>query len=300
MYISLQQTLQCVQSDSDGVGVLGAQIRLALNAYREPEALYECRVLKDRVRGDALLPGDQRKRRYLDPERLPQTPMIKGIAVDRFTLFVELAPLDRERLRGASLPNEVRLNVDRHEMWHGRRKLAHIAYAPPDVQRDHGERWLWMIGWSKLPQESLDLAIKTLDLFHEAELFQGKRPAPPRPQSNAGPAPLEKRLGMQLELIQEQVPVLAMRHEARLEQAPRLEQQLGLQQLQRFERWLSRNPVQAIQESLEKDDSAEGQARLVKFIEFKMARDVREAARAAGQDIDWSQARRIVRKAMQR
>lgn len=299
MQMLLQQTLHCVQSGSDEVGVLGAQIRLALNAYREPEALHECGVLKDRVRGDQLLPGPPKKRRYLDSERLPQTPVVKAIGVDRFCLFVELAPLDRERLREASLPLDVRLDIDRHEMWYGRRKLAHIGYATPDIRKEYSDRWLWMIDWSRLPQEGLDVAIKTLDLFHEADLFQGKRPPPPRPPvPRTPPAPLERRLGMQIELIQEQVPVLAMRQQARLEQVPRMEQQLGLQQLQRFERWLSRNPVQAIQESLEQDSSPEGQARLVKFIEFKMARDVREAARVAGQDIDWSQARRIVRKMM--
>ena len=93
-------------------------------------------------------------------------------------------------------------------------------------------------------------------------------------------------------------PVLAQTQQFETRGEMRLEQNLELVQLQRFERWLSRNPVEAIQQALEKDSSPEGMARLTKLITFKMARDVKNAAAQTGRDISWKEARRIVSRMM--
>ena len=73
---------------------------------------------------------------------------------------------------------------------------------------------------------------------------------------------------------------------------------LELSQMLRFERWLQANPVKAIQDALDRDASPEGQARLAKYIVFKMARDVKNAANQIGKDISWRDARKIVRRAL--
>jgi len=280
-----------------GLGLLGLQMQLAIASFRERERSHWCHVRQEEIAASDLLPNHAKiKRKHLAFESLPPSVHVKAIAVDAECLFLELGPFNKDRAKEQTLPDEVRLDIPGHAMWHGRRKLAHIAYAPPDIREEHRSRWLWMIDWARLPQRSLNLAIETIDRLHEADVYHVFRPAPapvaaPKPHS-----PMEKRLGMQLELIQEQVPVLSLDPTLRPEQSQRLE----LRQLQRFETWLSRNPVQAIQEALEADDSVEGQQRLVKFILFKMARDVREAAFQAGKPIEWSEARRIVRKMMYR
>ncbi|MCC7522348.1 hypothetical protein IT407_00895 [Candidatus Uhrbacteria bacterium] len=294
--LCLEFRQELIQIDNS-LGVLGVQLQLALSAYAKPEEEHACSVLGDRVPGSLIFTGGKGKRRYMQYERLPPSPYIKAIGVDDNTLFIELSPLDLERLKKADMPEGIRFELDRHQVWHTGKRRRKIAWVS---NFKDNERWLWMVEWSRLPQDNLDAAIGMLDRFLEDGLFQGKKQPPRSPHS--AEKPLEKRLGMQLELIQEQVPELMLND--KLTQSSELNQgmtqELQLQQLQRFERWLSRNPVEAIQDALDKDDSPEGQARLVKFIEFKMARDVREAAKSSGREIAWSEARQIVRKLMRR
>jgi hypothetical protein len=294
MSMELRQ-LQQPARDENRLGLLGRQIRLAIATFRERERMHRCDVREGEFAASDLLPNHS-KRKHLAYESLPPSVQVKAIGIDAECLFIELGPFDKDRAEEQSLPDGVRLDIPAHAMWHGRRKLAHIAYAPPDVREEHRSRWLWMVSWARLPQESLDLAIRTLDQLHEADVYYMSRPAPKPIAAPAPRSPMEKRLGMQMELIQEQVPVLSLDTNLGLRQGLSHE----FRQLQRFETWLNRNPAEAIQEALESDDSVEGQERLVNFILFKMARDVREAAAQVGKPIEWSEARRIVRKMMQR
>ncbi len=311
----LRQLLtQQVRHEDAELDLLGRQIALVIESFRHPDEEHECAVRHERFPGRELLPGDA-TRRFLVFDSLPGSINVKAIGIDKRTLFVELSAYDPEKLAETELPKGVRLDIVGRALRHGRRKLAFLSCASKDVAREHGNRWLWMVSWDTLPEDELRLAIRTLDLLDQSDVYEAPRASPAStPASMSGTLKpgmgLEMRLGLHLDLIQEQVPILAVRAKntgpggmrleqtAVLAQEARLEQQLEFKQLQRFELWLKRNPVEAIREALERDGSPEGQARLVKFIEFKMARDVREAARASGQDIAWSQARRIVRKMM--
>lgn len=284
----------------DQLGLLGAQILLALAAYQRPDERHHCRVRDEDFAGSDLLTGNGRK--FLVYDSLPGDIHNKAIGVDQKTLFIELTPFDEERVEEfAPLPQGVILKDQ--AMWRGKRKLATYIRSSAEVREEHGDRALWMIRQSALSDEDLRAAIACLDhLDQEGVYLQGaSEPAPASGLSlgssgSVGGQRLELRLGLQMDLIQAQVPVLALSAQMKNEQRMSLE----IAQMLRFERLLQCNPEEAIQRSLEEDASPAGQETLANFIIFAMARRVKEAAASVGKDVSWSNARRVVRDLMKK
>lgn len=142
----------------------------------------------------------------------------------------------------------------------------------------------------------LDQVVRAIDEFDNNDVYveadapsvgsgsiEGVRPVGVR---------LEQRLDLQVRLIQTQQPILALGVEDRMGQVQRLE----LTQMLRFERLLEQNPEETILQALERDASPVGQQRLARFIEFAMARRVKEVALSVGRDLSWRDARKAVRK----
>lgn len=284
-----------MEEKSEEFGLLGAQIALVLHAFRSPEASHRCHVRNEEVAAKDLLPGDT-SRRFLTYDSLPGILAVKAIGIDARTLFVELAPYDPMLVKEAELPKGVRVDIAKHSIWHGRIKIASVAYAPDDVAKEHGARWLWMISWSGLTEEEIRIAIRTLDILDIENAYEEPSETADAVNGPMDAPRMELRLGFQLQLIQEQVPILAMRMEQSQQLGMRQQQILTLEQMQRFERWLQRNPEEAIEQALARDSSPEGQFRLVKFILFKVARDVKHAADQVGRPVEWREARRIAKK----
>lgn len=283
--------------DDSDLGLLGQQIALVLRAYQNPDERHYCRVRDGEFPTSDLFTGNG-DRRFLAFDSLPGTVNVKAIGVDAKTIFVELTPFDDDRLAETALPDGIKLNGG--GLWHGRHKLAHVALASPKVAAEHGPRALWTIPWSKLSPEDLAVTVAALDRADEAGAYveEPSDVAHVAPVNSTGRMRMELRMDLQLRLIQTQVPILSLsnRLENRLEIGMRLE----LAQLQRFETWLERNPADAIDAYLKTHPGPEGELRVAKMIEFKMARDVKNTAEASGHDIDWSCARRIVRRLLKR
>jgi hypothetical protein len=298
------------------LGLLGHQINLVINAHSNPQGTYWCDVQQKFLRGEQALGDAKSSRRFLAYDSLPGSVNVMAIGADDKTLFVEVSPYDLEGIASAFaqgvLPAGVR--VDAKGIWLGKIKLASASRGSKETEAEHGARTLWTVSRS-LPLEHLAVAITVLDGLDGSNAYQLETAGDEAPGVSAASVPaqsgrprLEMRMNLQMELIAKQVPVLAMRLETRTEMRTemraemRTEMQLSLEfrQLQRFEQWLSRDPEDAIVHALSTDPSPKGQARVVNFIQFKVARDVKNAAASQGRDIPWSEARQIARKLMRR
>ncbi len=288
--------------ETSDLGLLGKQIMLAITAFgAAPDTALYCAVRDDYFRADELLTGDGR-RKFLAYDSLPGSEDIKSIGIDENTLLLELSPCDVETLLtyADELPNGVSFRND--GVYLGRRKLAHLAKPKMKPDEIHGTRVLWMIDWPKLGPQELRTVVEVFDLADTVGAYEsdlgvdegvtpvayGKKPS------------LEMRLGLQFQLIQEQVPILALRIEPRDEQRTEQRLELTLEQTLRFERWLERNPEEAIEEYLANHPTPQGARHLASLIQFKLARDVKKIAEREGKPIDWPEARRIVRKIARR
>lgn len=290
-----------MMDQENGLGLLGQQLLLVLAAFQRPDDRHLCHVRHEELSGADLLAGDG-SRRFLVYDSLPGTLNNKAIGIDKKMLFVELTPFDEARIRGElTLPQGTR--IDRGALWRGRRKLASMMRGSPKVEQQHGMRALWTVPWSDLPSDDLQAAIACLDYLdvegaymEDTSLEGGVGSISVSSSSAAGGQRLEMRLGLQLQLIEVQVPILSVRGE--MQTAMKLD--LEFTQMLRFEKLLERNAEEAIRSLLEQDSSAEGQQRLASFILFKLARDVKKAAAEKGPEISWSRARQIVRGMMRK
>lgn len=293
---------QAVSDFSSNLGLLGAQVLLAIAAYRRPEDRHHCRVRDESFLGSELVTGNSRK--FLVYDSLPGTVHNKAVGLDKATLFIELTPFDPERLKElpSTLPKGVQFK-DGH-LWLGKRKLAHCIRSSEKIEEEHSARALWTIRWSALSEESLQIVVATLDqldqegayLDEASDVGTSLSGMSLGAGSSAGGQTLELRLGLQMDLIQTQVPVLAIGIGMRTE----MQMDIEFAQMLRFEQMLARNAAQAIEQALEKDDSPAGQARVANFILFAMARQVKNAAAEIGHEVSWSKARKVARDLMQR
>lgn len=284
-------------ANENTLGLLGQQIRLAIGAYRNPVASHYCSVRDGEFTSEELFTGDG-ERRFLAFDSLPGTVNVKAIGIDAKTLFVELTPFDRERFREIGEPSGVR--IDSRGLWRGHRKLAGLDIASSKVAAEHGPRALWTIPWPALSVENLAVVIAVLDSadVSGAYIDDPSMAADAPPAAPVMKLTMELRMDLQLRLIQTQVPILSLGN--RLENRLELGMHLELQQLQRFETWLEKNPADAIEVFLKNNPGPEGERRVAKMIEFKLARDVKNAAERTGHDIDWPHARKIVRRLLKR
>jgi hypothetical protein len=294
-----------VSPSQDELGLLGQQINLVTHAYTSPSGTYWCEVQGVHLTSDQIFGDSKAERRFLVYDSLPGSIHVMAIGIDANNLFVELSPYDPEAVKQTSeeenMPANVR--VDKRGIWFGRRKLASVMRGSAKIQAEHGPRVLWTMSRS-LSDEDRQRVIATLDGLDEAGAYEMEQKDSGR---DVGAAPatsgthrMEIRLGLQMDLIARQVPVLAIRMEGRPETRTELQQSLEFQQLLRFEAWLQRDPENAIIQALARDPSSEGQARVIKFILFKTARDVKSAAGDSGREIPWSEARKIARNILQR
>jgi hypothetical protein len=286
-----------MHGQSREMGLLGLQIQLAVAVFQNRNAEHFCQVRHEVFAGNELLTGDS-ERQFLVYDCLPGSMHNKAIGLDSKTLFIELTPFDLEAVAESTLPNKVR--VTSKAIFYGKRKVASCIQSSEAVAKDKGARALWMVPWQKLDAEQLTTAITCLDILdidnaYVLELDPAEQENAPAASSSGGMR-LELRLGLQMELIQAQVPVLALQQGLR----PELSQNLELLQTLRFERLLEQNGEDAVLEYLARDSSPAGQKRLAGMIIFKLARDVKMAAAASGQVLEWPQARKIVRKLMRK
>ncbi len=280
------------------LGLLGKQIEVLIKVFTEPSGSYYCNVRNEELPGSEMLTGEG-DRRFMAYDSLPGTLNILALGIDAKNLFVELVPFDLAELRSLTLPGGVR--IDDKGMWRGKRRLAASLRSGAKVEAEHGPRQLWTIPWKTLSDADLATAIFALDTIDEAGLYiEDASILPPVYESSiASTKPglqMVQRLDLQFQLIQRQVPMLAIQ----LTTSLRLGMSLEVSQMLRFETWLNRNPEEAINRTLEDDPSPAGQEKVTSFIAFKMARDVRKAASAEGKEITWKEARSIVRKLLRR
>jgi len=294
--LSMKNAVAVAPSPAE-LGLLGQQLGLALTAYAAPQGSYWCEAQKAHLTGQEVLGDSSARRRFLVYDSLPGSVHVMAIGVDDKALFIELSPYDPEGVKQAfaevTMPDGVR--VDTEGMWLGRRRLASITRGSRQVELEHGARVLWTVSRSLSP-EHIAAAIATFDGLDAAGAYEIEVSGMSAAPAASGPPRMEMRLGLQMELIQKQVPVLAMHTEMRA----KMRQGLELQQLFRFEAWLRRDPEDAIVHALSADPSPKGQARVVSFIQFAIARTVKKAAADNGRDIPWSDARKIARKLMSR
>ncbi|MDQ7814359.1 MAG: hypothetical protein RDU25_00940 [Patescibacteria group bacterium] len=294
--------MEMTMDGPSGLGLLGQQIMLAITAFRaEPDTVLYCAVRGSYFAAREILTGEG-ARKFLVYDSLPGALDVKAIGLDQKVLFLELTPFDFERLEEYrdEFPKDVQFRKD--GMWCGRRKLAHMGKGPMKPDAEHGMRSLWMIDWSELDQELLGKAIATFDLADSVGAYISDPSAEddsPDVSGNTKPS-LELRMNFQLQLIHEQVPILALQLEHRTEQRTEQRLELTLEQTLRFERWLERNPEEAVEVYLANHPTPQGARHLASLIQFKLARDVKEIARREGRQIDWPEARRIVRKLVHR
>jgi|GEM_PF-2721985 len=280
--------------ETSELGLLGKQIILTLTAFRSAsDTVLYCAVRDGYFPASEILPGENR-RKFLAYDSLPGSSDIKAIGIDANALFLELSPCDVERLRehADELPSGVSFRTD--GIYLGQRKLAHLAKSKTKPDEIHGIRVLWTIDWPKLKPNQLRMVIEVFDLANTLGAYKSAIDG-----DDVGGAPvafhkkpgLEMRLGLQFELIQEQVPILAL--ETRLK--PEMQLELTIEQTLRFERWLERNPEEAIEEYLANHPTPQGARNLLNLILFKLARDVKTISAHNGKAIDWPEARRIAR-----
>jgi len=288
--------------ETSELGLLGQQIMLTITAFQaEPETALYCAVRGDYFTASEILTGEN-ERKFLVYDSLPGALDVKAIGLDKKTLFLELTPFDFERLQEYQdeLPEGISFRAD--GMWCGRRKLAHMGKGPMKPDDEHGIRALWMLNWSELEPELLAKAIETFDLADSVGAYvfdPAVQDDSPSMSGSKKPA-MELRMNFQLQLIHEQVPILALRLEPRTEQRTEQRLELTLEQTLRFERWLERNPEEAVQAYLASHPTPQGARHLASLIQFKLARDVKTVAKRDGKEISWRQARRIVRKMVNR
>jgi hypothetical protein len=281
------------------LGLLGQQIQLVIEASASSENAFWCDVQQKELTGEELLGDPENELRFLVYDSLPGTINIMAIGIDKQTVFVEISPYDpseiSDGLKASGAPPNIRVTAD--GMFFGRKRIASAVRCSKRVAAEHGDRVLWTIPRS-LPEELLNAAIATLDGLDDRNVYElvEVQSASAAPAASPTQMKLEMRLGLQMELIQRQVPILSQRLGLSATVELRPEQIMDLQQLQRFEAWLERDPEQAILQAFERDPSPKGQARIANFIAFAAARDVKKVAEAAGQPISWPDARRVVRR----
>jgi hypothetical protein len=266
---------------------------MAMQAYDAPLASFACAVRAgDYLPASELLTGEG-DRKFLAYDSLPGNEGIKAIGIDKESLFVELAPFDLNDFATSRLPPKVRLETGRRAgIFLGARKLISMHRGSPKIEREHGARVLWMISRAMAP-EHVRLAIEVLDTLDQYGAYLKPEGGGESMSASAASIGVALRLDLQMSLIQAQLPVLALRQGTQL--GMRGEMTMELQQLQRFERWLERNPLEAIEAALARDPSPAGQLRLARMIEFKLARDMKKGLEARGRDVSWSEARRLIR-----
>jgi len=302
-------------ASNHSLALLGKQLQLALNAYQLPHGQHFCSVRQEKLTGLEILGGSTEPRRFMAFDSLPGSINIKAIGLDEETLFLEITPYDPDGITQAQAEVEMPKGVliDASGMFYKKRKLATVLRGSREVEKKHGARALWTVSRSLTP-ELMDMVIATFDALdisgaydtcasddepNSSESFA----VPPTGKGKARPEMrLEMRLGLQMELIQTQVPIMALRVEQRLEQRmemrPDMLQTMELRQMQRFEAWLQRDPEDAIIQALTTDPSPNGQKRVADYIQFAMARTVKNAAAADGRELSWRESRKIARKIM--
>jgi hypothetical protein len=285
------------------LGLLGKQINLVLKAYDAPGETYRCAVQDKNYLGSELFVDTTESRRFLMYDNLPGTINVMAIGIDTQTIFVELSPYDLDDVRRIAkeadvLPKGIR--VDTRGIWFKSRKLASVTCDMERLDAEHGARVLWMIPRSK-SEEDIRMVITVLDALDVTNAYLLESETGETAGSNTNAAPigtmkLEQRMSLQMDLIQRQVPILALQQKLGV----RAEQQqiLEVQQVLRFESWLRRDPETAIVTALSNDPTPRGQMRVVFFVRFALARDVKKAAEANGRDISWKAARKIARNVM--
>lgn len=285
---------------SDELGYLGKQIFLAIEASAHPDQIFHCEIQDKDLSGKELVGDKQNNLRFLTFDSLPGSIHIMAIGLNDEAIFVELSPYDQEEvdqlLQDDGAP--VGFRVSEKGIFQGKTKLASVTYGSKEVAEEHGDRVLWTIQRS-LSQEQLHSAIRILDFLDIDVAYRQDEyvdyAQAPSAHGSRGPK-LEMRLALKMDIIQVQVPVLALHQNQELGIHPDQLQIMQLRQLQCFEFWLERDPEGALNAFVERDPSPEGQKQLTRFIQFALARKVKNAAASTGTEIPWKFARKIVRR----
>lgn len=228
------------------------------------------------------------RRWFMNNDSLPGDLVLKAIAVDKQQLFVELAPLNEAEVTDAL--EKAKVPVTYHagdRCFRGPKRRQLIRLTSTQQAKDMAPRCMWIISWTRLGVEQLQLAIRTVDALHTAGIFsqEGLEVEGAGPIISSAHIPtLRLELALQQRLQIEQRPYLSQRPEGRLEM------RLEIQQIMALQIRVLRMTATELEAWAMEDLSEQGQREKIRVMQFVLAGKIKKVMPAG---TTWKQTREM-------